>query len=197
MLGILSLLPLMSGCEGRFFSERISMQDQQLLHEAACHCASCREFCSDAALQAESSFDHEAARLLAAMAASQHCFEQLYITAIDRLGAQYDPPCTDPPILGGVQDNLLRAQQAANYAQQAPIAHFLAADNRYVARLMIRHVATENRMCRLIDLLLYTTVPDTLRHYLVCPACGYLSADDHPDPYCPQCLISAEHFLCF
>lgn len=167
------------------------------LRGAMHHSLHCRHFCVAAARRAEDEGAREAARLLEAIASAQRVHEYLYRSALAAFGARAEVAVSQPLRLGSTEYNLRAAHRALEYRFAPAIATLLQSGNRYGARLMIRHAASENRMRSLIDRLLSRTEGSAMRHYALCPRCGYLTADPYRDPYCPQCLLSSNRFLEF
>lgn len=188
------LLPFCSGCRLWRSEAHVGREDLASLQVVASRCAYCRTYCQQASIRAEREGLFDAARLFAALASSQQVHELLYVSAIHHLGGTYRPPRHLILRLSSTSENLRHFLVEENYAEQIPIARFLERQNRYVARLMVRHAASENRARRLIDLLLLHPEADRSRHYQVCPRCGYLCSDRHPDLYCPQCMAPARRF---
>ncbi len=167
------------------------------LHDALCHSHHCRQLCLTAARRADEQGAREAARLFVAIASAQHIHEQLYRSALGARGGEFSIVDSLPFVAESAAQNLRAAHRELDYCFSAAIATLLESGNRYGARLMIRHAASENRMRRLIDLLLNSGDSAARRSYGLCPRCGFLTAAPYRDPYCPQCLLSESRFLEF
>ena len=197
ILSLLSIFYLFSGCGHAFPEPEAERTDLIALQEAAGCCAYARIFCLRASTRAESEGVLDAARLFAALAYSQQIHEHLYVAAIHHLGGSYHPSHRVVLRLAATPENLRTFLSTVNYAERAPISRLLEQKNRYAARLMVRHAASENRARHWVELLLLCSEPQGSSPYQVCPRCGYLSSSRYPDPYCPQCMASADRFRSF
>ncbi len=196
-LFLLSVFLFLSGCDYRLPEGDDELIVLDALQEAAACCAYGRIFCLRASSCAEEEGFVDAARLFAALAYSQQIHEHLYVAAIHHLGGSYHPSHRVVLRLAATPENLRTFLSTVNYAERAPISRLLEQKNRYAARLMVRHVASENRARHWVDLLLLSSEWQSSSCYQVCPRCGYLSSSRYPDPYCPQCMASADRFYCF
>lgn len=148
-----------------------------------------------AARRARREGEVEAAALFAAVAASERVMQRHYAAALRNFGGGFRPPVRRVIYIASTSSNLRQLLGRASQPDFMAISQVLEEGNRYVARLMIRNAASQNRARRAAEQLLFSTRPAAC--YRVCPACGYLSDEEHLDPYCPQCHLSQQRFLRF
>lgn len=148
-----------------------------------------------ASLRARREAEPEAAALFAAMAASERVLQRHYAAALRNFGGGFRPPVRRTLYIASTSSNLRWLLARASQPDFMAISQVLDEGNRYVARLMIRDAASQNRARRAAEQLLYSSM--RVSCYRVCPACGYLSDEEHADPFCPQCHLSQQRFLRF
>lgn len=136
-----------------------------------------------------------AASLFAAMAYAEQVQQRHYAVALRHLAGGFRPPRKRTLYIASTTRNLQQLLAEPTTPAYHDIESVLGEGNRYVARLMIRDIASRLRQQRAAEQLLFAVRRPT--YYRVCPACGYLSDDLHADPYCPQCLLSGARFRCF
>lgn len=141
-----------------------------------------------------------AERLFRALCYSEQVHELRFVEAILQLGGSYRPPTTLYVSIRSTAHNLQEAmiptRLRSHQSERSEIERVIREGNRYVARLLIRHAAADNRRRRLLKS--YLRMENAAAaHYLVCPRCGYLCEELFRDPYCPQCYLKGEYFRCF
>lgn len=196
LVGLVMASSLWAGCRPREVGVLRWRESIEHLNEGAQCCFRQAHLYDAAAKRAAREELHEAERLFAAMACVEQIQEQRFIEAIGRLGGGYTPPYRPRIYLYATHQNLLGVLYTPSPYGALEVEQVLAEGNRYAARLMVRHIASENRCRRAVEHYLHRGERSS-RHYAVCPVCGYLTDNDYPDPYCPQCGEHGERFRCF
>lgn len=196
---LLLLLPFVGGCYPRFTPLQADSVALRVVSYALQRALRLRDLSLRVADSA-SCTEGPALALSRAIASAQELQIARYRTALSYYAAGGAPPLLltppTPPFLSP-EAGLRALLRVADQGLQAPFAPLRAGENRYLLRLLSRHAASDNRICALLEQLLGGSAATSPRHYLLCPRCGYLGSDRYPDPACPQCLLSASHFLRF
>lgn len=195
----LLILLLLGGCMAKREPSDHAISLRQL--DAGAHSSSeGAEQYGRAALRAADEGQVEAERLFRALSYSEQVHELRFVEAILQLGGEYHPPQVLYVRVRSTEENLQEAMCPTRLRQPLQrvegIDRVIQEGNRYVARLLIRYAAADNRRLRLLS----SYSPGEIsgqQHYLVCPRCGYLCEERFSDPFCPQCYLSEAYFKRF